>query len=192
MSARGSGDDPAYGDYQRSRMVYKWRENRPSPPVDPEVAGQRLEQIRARNGVMRPIDIVDDARPENSPLHPAFEWDDRIAAERHRENQARELVTALIVTVARQEGEDEDDTQQVCVGFVSVVSDDRRGYVPIAEAFTQRGFRQQVIDEALRGLEAWRTRYNGLSELSAVYAAAEEALQKRRRAKQREQNGAEA
>lgn len=60
--------------------------------IDPEVAGERLAAIKKGRGggVISPAAVVEDARPKDSPLHPAFEWCDAAAAKRYREEGAAE------------------------------------------------------------------------------------------------------
>lgn len=60
----------------------------------------RLEQIRAKaGGVLRPDDVVKDARSKSSPLHDEFEWSDSAAAEKFRLSQARELIRSVTVEI---------------------------------------------------------------------------------------------
>jgi hypothetical protein len=52
-----------------------------------------LEEVRlSHDGKLRPPDVVNAARPEESPLHSHFEWDDSEAAEEYRLYQARYLI----------------------------------------------------------------------------------------------------
>lgn len=43
--------------------------------------------------------LVDAARPETSPAHNAFEWDDAVAAEEHRLQQARRWIRIVKIEV---------------------------------------------------------------------------------------------
>jgi len=49
--------------------------------IDAQTAGSELDRIRQRDGTIIPAVVVDEARPEEAPLHPAFEWRDSVAAE---------------------------------------------------------------------------------------------------------------
>lgn len=65
-----------------------------------EAVAGRLEEIRLKNGgVLRPTDVVGAARDPKSVLHGEFEWDDTVAAERFRIDQARTLISSVSVTV---------------------------------------------------------------------------------------------
>lgn len=58
-----------------------------------------LERIYNADGSLTPRAVVDDARPEDSALHPHFEWDDSIAGEQYRLDQARHLIRSVKVEV---------------------------------------------------------------------------------------------
>lgn len=68
--------------------------------VDAQTAGSELDRIRRRDGTLRPDVVVDEARPEEAPLHPAFEWRDPVAAEQWREHQASTLIKVVRVVPA--------------------------------------------------------------------------------------------
>jgi hypothetical protein len=65
--------------------------------VDAQTAGSELDRIRRRDGTIVPAVVVDEARPEEAPLHPAFEWRDPVAAEQWREHQAATLIKVVRV-----------------------------------------------------------------------------------------------
>ena len=66
--------------------------------TDPQVVGEycyALEQVKGRK--ITPKELVEAARDENSPLHNEFEWNDTIAAQKHREWQARYIISSIEV-----------------------------------------------------------------------------------------------
>jgi hypothetical protein len=65
--------------------------------IDPQVAGEELERIKQRDGTIVPAAVVDEARPEDAVLHPAFTWNDPEAAEKYREIEARQLIKRVRV-----------------------------------------------------------------------------------------------
>lgn len=54
---------------------------------------------------LTPENVVKSARDPNSPMHPLFEWDNKVAATKYRLSQARTLITDfyVVVTVDRTE-----------------------------------------------------------------------------------------
>lgn len=67
--------------------------------IDPQVAGEELARISAENNGLTPKTVVEEARPKDAALHPAFEWRDKIAGELYREHQARNLIRTVVVEV---------------------------------------------------------------------------------------------
>jgi hypothetical protein len=80
-------------------MGYKWKLNGLSRKVDAEKAVQELERINAVFGMLTPELIVDAARDKNNPLHSLFDWNDTVAAEKWRMQQARTVLNNIEVTV---------------------------------------------------------------------------------------------
>jgi hypothetical protein len=80
-----------------TEYVYRIDDGEESFGIDAQTAGSELDRIRRRDGTIRPDVVVDEARPEEAPLHPAFEWRDPVAAEQWREHQASTLIRVVRV-----------------------------------------------------------------------------------------------
>lgn len=142
-------------------MTYKFRDGYRSS-ISAEIAGQELERIRRAEGHCQPETVVEAARPEDAPLHPAFEWNDSIAAEEHRKSQARAIIRSVIVVHQKADG------SSVAVrGYLNVnLEGVGTTYVAAAQAMTDADLRAQVLADAIRGLEAWRQRFAELNDLT--------------------------
>jgi hypothetical protein len=141
------------------------------PAVPPQVIGEEITRLRARHGAARlPSAFVDASRPVDAPCHAVFEWDDTIAGERYRRRQAGDCIRNIITV------QDEHVEVESFRAFVSVrmdADDGRRSvYVPLYEAMSDAGLRQQLLADALRDLEALERKYRGLGELAGVFRAA--------------------
>jgi len=79
--------------------VYSWKIEGLAKRVDPLIAAQELQRIQNTYGSITPEVLVDEAKNEDSPLHPMFEWDDSRAAENYRLQQARTLLNNIRVTI---------------------------------------------------------------------------------------------
>jgi len=83
-----------------------------------------------RDGRLLPADVVNAARPTNSPLHPHFDWDDSSAAEKYRLDQARTLIRSVQTEVRVTNGVQfavpvyvrDPRAQNAEAGYVSVAS----------------------------------------------------------------------
>lgn len=134
-------------------------------------AYSRLEDVRRKSGgVLRPADVVEDARPEGSLLHPAFEWDDSVAAELHRQDQARSLIRSVRVVITERETEGPRRT------YVHVELNDSPAYVTTAQALSDRDLRDQILRKAKADLTSFRSRYRDLNELSEIFQAIDHVL----------------
>ena len=89
---------------------------------------QRLREIeQANGGRLTPDDVVADAKKADSPLHPFFEWNKTKAAHAYWLEQARTLITSVVVM---------QKTEKVAVSTVFYVRDptvkhNEQGYVSI-------------------------------------------------------------
>lgn len=93
--------------------------------ITPEIAGTELDRIYEKNGALRPADVVDEARPNDAPLHPAFEWNNKIAGEKWRQEQARNLIRTVVVVTPDQDGEEVEERV-----YVNVRMDKESSYAP--------------------------------------------------------------
>jgi hypothetical protein len=73
------------------------------PSADPQVIGEELERIRERDGGITVDVMLEEARPEDAPLHPCCTWDDFAAAENWRKDELRRVVRSLKVVTSQQE-----------------------------------------------------------------------------------------
>lgn len=143
---------------------------------------EALKAIARRDGgLLRPAAVVENARPEDSPLHGAFEWDDGKAAEQYRLEQAQHLIRSFKIEVER-------DGKSVEVPVFVNLSTDRLGPTAdnpyrLVEAVARKPDLMAVaVADALGQLEALRVRYAHLAELADVWASIDAHTAKRRKA----------
>lgn len=144
----------------------------------PEAAHKVLEQIRAKNdGDLRLEDVVAASRPKTAPLHRDFEWDDGVAAQQYRLDQARYIVRSIEVI------EDEAPAIQARAYQVSYTpaqteeaTKARPVYRSTKEMLADPIARDALLAGAIRDAIAYRRRYRMLSELSQVFRALDEFL----------------
>jgi hypothetical protein len=97
-------------------VKYSFRHTHNFNSIKPDVAGVELDRIAERDGGLTAVAVVNEARPEEAPLHPAFEWRDDVAAEEWRRMQARSLIAAVQVV--------SEPAEPPRLAFVSVMTDD--------------------------------------------------------------------
>lgn len=135
---------------------------------DANIVGQHIELLRKeQHGELTPEDILKDARNRNSPLHSFFEWDDGLAAEQHRLQQARGLIRAVVAVYLPTE----ETEKQVVVrakAYVHINEPTVPHYRETTHALSQTKTRKMVLQRAWRELQAWRNRYKDINEFAEL------------------------
>lgn len=147
-------------------MVYQYKTGYFNK-VPAQVAGEEINRLY-EEGKSSPKDIVDASRPESAPLHPAFEWNDSVAAELYRQDQARCLIRQ-IVTI--QEVENDEPIQ--ARAYFKLDSEESI-YEPTIVIMNDADKRQQLLDLAKRELKQFKIKYAVLKELAKVFEAIDE------------------
>lgn len=62
-----------------------------------KTVAQELRRIYRQKDGLRPSEVVEAARPKDSPLHSEFEWNDKKAGHEHRLWQARQLIRVTVI-----------------------------------------------------------------------------------------------
>ena len=151
-----------------ARKTVEWRDGYINARrLNPRIAQRALDRIAREHGALTPATVVSSARDETHPLHVLFEWRDNVAAERYREQQARQLIASLIIV----EGEKRTriyESVEIVMGERAIP---QRVYVTVEAAMADPEARARLLARVLAELSALRVRYEGLSELAAVFAA---------------------
>ena len=148
-------------------MIYKWKNF--SYKTSASVAGEVCEELDRTIG-LTPANLVDASRPEEAPLHNEFEWDDHVAAEEFRRTQARLMISNLSIVI-------EEHKAEPIRAFFSLQSGFRKNfgtYESTVAIMNDDQKREKLLDTAKRELEAFRKKYQILTELSDVFAAIDE------------------
>ncbi|MEN0652374.1 MULTISPECIES: hypothetical protein [Hyphobacterium] len=139
--------------------------------LDAQAAGEEIERIRvARNGRLTSEAVVEEAKDEASPLHPAFEWDNDRAAHQYRVTQAAHLIRSITLVADSRPGQPEKPVR----AFVNVTVDEDRSYTSVAHALSDEALRAQVLSQAWKEIEAWKRKYSDLVEFARLFGVIEE------------------
>ena len=125
--------------------------------LTPQIVGDTLADIEDRHGVIDPHTVVDESRPEDAPLHPAFEWCDEIAAEKWRVEQARRVVRSVEIIA-------EDRNEPTQIAYVNIQS--QGGYVSVATVRSQPDLYEEALQSYRSRLEAAVAQLAKLEELA--------------------------
>ena len=103
-------------------------------------------------------------------MHKHFEWDDSVAAEKHRKEQARSLIRSIEIVHV--------EAPTVAAKAYTIVTAPQEGaatpkkvYQSTAEALQDPVSRDEILGSAIRDALSYRRKYNGLQELAQVFTA---------------------
>lgn len=146
-------------------LKYRFAEATRAPGgLSAETIGTELEKIRREKGEFRPQDVVDAAKSDSHPLHRAFEWNDDIAAEKYRLEQARAIIRSVVlVDVKTPEAKGVRAFVSIDVGKKYPV------YTGIINAMQVKETREQVVEKAYRELHAFTLKYHVLLDFADLF-----------------------
>jgi hypothetical protein len=84
---------------QHTIKSYAWKLAGLAKNVDINDAVQELERIEGLYGSLTPENVLNASRPKNALFHSLFEWNDSIAAEHYRLQQARTILNNIEVKI---------------------------------------------------------------------------------------------
>ena len=118
---------------------------------------------------LTPEEIVKVAKKKDNPLHDLFEWDNKVASDQWRLQQARVIVNEVKVIV--------DKKEYFAFESVNIQSDNsqnyNREYVPIVEILSNKDLKLQLIKSALQHLEYWEKQNSKYDELAPIIKVAQ-------------------
>ena len=133
-----------------------------------------LRSIAAKNDwLLKPEDVVEAARPANSPLHTRFTWDDSDAAHQYRLEQARKLIRTTIQYI---EVDGKDSSFRVFCSLTPDRENQGGGYRETTAVLSNRQWRNQLLNDAHAEMERFEQKYARLKELSGVIKEIRKAL----------------
>lgn len=152
-------------------MVYQWKQGfRHS--VSAQVAGEVCESLE-QNGQLTAKRLVEVSRPVDAPLHPEFEWDDSVAAEQWREQQARCIINTIVIIHPPKKAQEMTlavEKTGTVRRFFNIESK-TGNYESIDRILADDNKRMKLLNQALGDLENFRRKYAELTELEPVFEA---------------------
>ena len=126
---------------------------------------EQLQTIYDDHGMLTPAIVVDEARPDDHPLHSRFEWDDAVAGEAWRREQAHQLIrTARVVY---READDLSPERSIRA-FHAVRSDKGHVYEPTEVVTQDPVIAKLVMQDMVREWQTLKRRYEQFSEFYAM------------------------
>lgn len=128
--------------------------------VKKDVVLETLQKL-VKDGQIKPENVVEEARPEDSPIHNNFEWDDTKASHEYRLWQARQLITYRF----KIEGQEEQMFYNVKVVINDVPT---QGYFTKEKVLSSEEMYSQLLKDAVQEIRYWQNKYKEIKELEGV------------------------
>lgn len=124
----------------------------------------QIEAVYRVRGELTPQVLVDTARPATHPLHERFEWDNKVAGEAYRRDQAHRLIQSVRVSYIT------DERPKDVRAFVAVPRPEQSqpNYEPIEDVLADPLKRQLVLSQMEREWRTMQARYGDLVEFSEL------------------------
>ena len=120
------------------------------------------EDIAEIGETVEPSEIVNKARNENTELHKCFEWNNDIAAEKYRIQQARNILCNLVF-----EHKDEPTKQEPI--RLMYKTTENEGYKSINLIMQKPDEYKALLNRAYSELQAFKNKYKMLKELKEIF-----------------------
>lgn len=124
-----------------------------------------LQAIYNDRGMLTPELVVDEARDEAHPLHARFEWDNAVAGEAWRREQAAQLIRSVRVKYAETSSGPRDVR-----AFVAMPQADSRSqqYEPVESVLADPIQRAILLRDMEREWKTFKARYSHMAEFAAL------------------------
>lgn len=123
----------------------------------------QLQAIYERHQRLTPELVVDEAREETHPLHDRFEWDDAIAGEKYRRQQAHDLIVSVRVTYADDGGKPREIRQ-----FHAIRGPEGHVYEPVDRVVRDSMMSAILLADMEREWRQLKNRYEQFDEFRAM------------------------
>jgi hypothetical protein len=132
------------------------------------------ETIAALGGGITPEDLLKEARKKRSPIHDLFEWDDQVAAEAFRLEQARYFLRSVWEVPVDRDGREAGDGARAFYAVEISDANERKSkaFFAAREIRDVPGADAQILERALKEANEWQQRYRRIrNHLEDVFDA---------------------
>lgn len=132
---------------------------------------EHLTALYTERGQLTPQDVVDDARPDDSPMHHRFEWDDEVAGEAYRRVQAQQLIRSVKIAFPSSAPAPERRSVRA---FSSVRGTDAEseGYAPTEDVIATDFGHKVLLRDLEREIASLKRKYSHLKEFAELMTEA--------------------
>ena len=128
-------------------MVYKWKQGARFK-ADAAKVKKELDRIGDK---LTPEQVVKAARKKKSELHKCFEWNDKVASQLYRLEQARRIIRS-IVEVQEEDHNNVEIPHVIVRAYENVTTENGKAYVPTEKAMQRKDWREEVFEQINAGI----------------------------------------
>lgn len=136
-------------------------------------AADAIRNLAKKHGSITAEIVLSEAKKKTSPLHTHFQWDDTAAAREYRLIQAAALIRKIKVEYTVSEN------HTVRVRAFHNVSDlpeegenqEKGFFVALETALSVESYREQLLANCKRDMQAFKSKYSALAEVSHIINA---------------------
>lgn len=160
----------------KPKRKYEWWDGY-KRSVSADVVGGVVEQLEEKYGQVTRENFLEASRPDDSPTHALFEFDDSVAAEKYRLDQSATIIRSLRVIYVNK------DKEEIKVSaFVNVnPGQEKAAYESIELALKDESKRSIILNKIKGELDAFINRNQHIEELADILE--EGAMKVRKRGK---------
>lgn len=147
------------------QIDYKYKN---TPKYTPEIIDKILE-VKENKGLTA-NNLLYNAKDKKNPLHNFFDWDDSIAGEKWRLQQARVIINEVKIIIGEKELYAFENIH-VCVETPEGEVREVREYKHFAEISSNKEYHKQMIDKALESIGYWQEKHSIYKELTPIFVS---------------------
>lgn len=157
------------------KREYSWGDYKYN--IDASIVGNVFEQIEEEQGSVTREAFLEKSRPEDSPTHKLFEWDDAKAAEAYRLNTSTKIINALRIKYL-----DNDNEPQPVVAFIRTTDcGEKPRYSNIISALTAEESKEIILRRLQNELDGLIERNRHIEELADMLITSGNKLKRKKK-----------
>lgn len=158
---------------------YKWKFGK--YPVTAAEAAQCLAEIEAEYGYLTPDLVVERSKNSSFALHKCFEWDDAVAANKHRREQARHLIGDLVIVYPTADLQTTPREVRIYHNIIAPEPDaqvqeypSKTAYLSISRILPNQSHKTKLLLSAFKDFRNFYRKYGHLNELAKIWPVVKE------------------
>lgn len=129
-----------------------------------------LKRLYKKHGMLTPDVLVSEARKSSNPLHSRFEWDDTVAAEKFRREQAYQIIMASRFVIELRASKRAEPEQINVRQFLP--EGKKQGHFKMRNTvLNEQEMRAAYVEERLEDLRSWCDQTADIEELQTIRRA---------------------